>query len=671
MNIQKIFFLQVLQIESLEYKMFKKLIILIILSGLGVLIWLVVLYSQIRFDINKVINYNPPLTTRFYDRNDKLIANVFKNENRLYVEYKDIPPLIIESLVAIEDTQFFEHNGINFDAIIRAIIKDLKYMKFVEGASTITQQLVKTIVLTRDKKIIRKLKEVLLSLKLESILSKEEILERYLNQVYYGHGYYGIKTAALGYFRKELSELNLKEISILVGLPKAPSFYDPTKNIKFSLSRANQVIRRLNVLGWINTKQFIEATNFKPVIYNDTLSKNKAPYIVDAAIKELTGNIDNLKTDGYKIKLTIDLEAQQIAKEALRFGYDRIKQRDKNVDTNKSTTKTLNGSIISIETNTGKILTLVGGVDYRKSSFNRVTQSQRQPGSSIKPFLYQTALNLGYSTVSNLIDISRTFEYKSKEDEVKKWKPSNYENNFKGLIPLRYSLVHSRNLATINLVTDIGIDVMYKSLYAYGFRDIPFDLSITLGSFGMSSLKLSEMYTILSNKGIKVKPYLIDSIEDKEKNVINFGPQETYISSPEQIYLMTTILQDVVTKGTGRAARVRGLETVGKTGTTNNNVDAWFCGFSPSIQTIVWYGNDDNKPMGRRETGGRTAGPVFSYFYKNWMRLHPEIKRKFDMPKEVNKTLFNGKLDYFTATSPMPKIDKIQTTQTKDEVIEF
>ena len=651
--------------------MFKKIIILMILLGLGILVWLVVLYSQIRFDINKVINYNPPLTTRFYDRNDKLIANVFKNENRLYVKYKDIPPLIIESLVAIEDTQFFEHNGINFDAIIRAIIKDLKHMKFIEGASTITQQLVKTVVLTRDKKLIRKIKEVLLSLRLESLLTKEEILERYLNQVYYGHGYYGIKTAALGYFRKELSQLNLKEISILVGLPKAPSFYDPTKNLKFSLSRANQVIRRLNILGWINTKQFIEATNFKPIIYNDTLSKNKAPYIIDTAIKELTGNIDNLKTDGYKIKLTIDLQAQQIAREALSFGYERIKKRDKYIDTNESTTKTLNGSIISLETDTGKILSLVGGVDYKTSSFNRVTQSKRQPGSSIKPFLYQTALNLGYSTVSNLIDISRTYEYKSKKDEVKKWKPSNYENNFKGLIPLRYSLIHSRNLATINLVTDIGIDVMYKSLYNYGFRDIPFDLSITLGSFGMSSLELSEMYTILSNKGIKVKPYLIQSIEDKHKNVINFGKKETYISSPEQIYLMTTILKDVVTKGTGRNARVRGLEVVGKTGTTNNNVDAWFCGFSPSIQTIVWYGNDDNKPMGKRETGGRTAGPVFSYFYTKWMRLHPEIKRKFDMPKEVNKTLFNGKIDYFTDTSPMPRIDKIQTTQTQEEVIEF
>jgi penicillin-binding protein 1A len=321
-----------------------------------------------------------------------------------------------------------------------------------------------------------------------------------------------------------------------------------------------------------------------------------------------------------------------------------------------------------LESSSGRILTLVGGVDYKTSSFNRVTQSQRQPGSSIKPFLYQSALNLGYSTVSNLIDISRTYEYKSKKDEVKKWKPSNYENNFKGLIPLRYSLVHSRNLATINLVTDIGIDVMYKSLFNYGFRDIPFDLSITLGSFGMSSLKLSEMYTILSNKGIKVKPYIIDSIEDINNNIIYFSEKETYITSPEQVYLMTTILQDVVKKGTGRAARVRGLDTVGKTGTTNNNVDAWFCGFSPSIQTIVWFGNDDNKPMGKRETGGRSAAPVFSYFYKKWMAIHPEIKRKFDIPKEVDVKLFNGKLDYFTTISPMPKT---KSTQTKDNLVEF
>ncbi|MCK5294386.1 MAG: transglycosylase domain-containing protein, partial [Arcobacteraceae bacterium] len=425
--------------------MLKKFFLLTFTIKISIIIWLVALYSQIRFDTNTIVDYNPSLTTQFFDRNDKLIANIFKKENRLYVKYKDIPPLIIESLVAIEDTQFFEHYGINFDAIIRAIIKDLKHMKFVEGASTITQQLVKTTVLTRDKKILRKIKEVLLSLRLESLLTKEEILERYLNQVYFGHGYYGIKTASLGYFHKQLDQLNLKEIAILVGLPKAPSFYDPTKNLKFALIRANQVIKRLNTLKWINDKQYEEAINFIPIVHNDTLTLNKAPYVIDTAIKELKGNIDNLKTAGYKIKLTIDLEAQQIARDGLKYGFDKIKKRDIYIDTNKSTTKTLNGSIISLENNSGKILALVGGVNYKQSSFNRVTQSLRQPGSSMKPFIYQTALNLGYSTASNLVDISRTYEYKSSQNKLKKWQPENYENNYKGLISLRYSLVHSRN----------------------------------------------------------------------------------------------------------------------------------------------------------------------------------------------------------------------------------
>ena len=225
--------------------MLKKFIILNLLIGVGIIIWLIVLYSQIRFDVNKIVNYKPNLTTQIFDKNDKLIANIFEKEHRFYVNFDQIPPKIIESLIAIEDTQFFEHNGINVDAILRAIVKDLKHMKMVEGASTITQQLVRTIALSRDKKIIRKIKEILLSLRLESILSKEQILERYLNSIYFGHGYYGIKTASLGYFHKELSQLNIKEMAILVGLPQAPSFYDPTRNLKFSLARANQVVRRL------------------------------------------------------------------------------------------------------------------------------------------------------------------------------------------------------------------------------------------------------------------------------------------------------------------------------------------------------------------------------------------------------------------------------------------
>jgi penicillin-binding protein 1A len=635
--------------------MLKKIFLAFVLLGIGLLIWLITLYSQIRFDINKIVDYKPPLTTQFFDRHDKLVANIFDKEHRLYASYKEIPPLIIESLVAIEDTQFFEHNGINPDAITRAIIKDLRHMKLVEGASTLTQQLIKTMVLTREKKIIRKIKEVLLAFRLETLLTKEEILERYLNQVYFGHGYYGIRTAALGYFHKELDQLNLKEIAILVGLPKAPSFYDPTKNLKFAVSRANQVISRLKTLGWINDKQYNEAINFIPIVYNDTLTKNKAPYVVDMAVKELKDNIDDLKTGGYQIHLTIDLEAQKIARDALRFGYQKIIERDIYKDTNESTTKTLNGSIINMESKTGRILSIVGGIDYRKSSFNRATQAQRQPGSSIKPFIYQSALNLGYSTASKLVDISRTYQYKSKKDEIKKWQPQNYAHDYKGLISLRYSLTHSRNLATINLVTEMGIDVLYKNLRYYGLKEIPYDLSITLGSFSISPFELSELYTIFSNNGIRVTPYLIESIKNTQSTSLKFEADKKYIMSSEQSYLMTSILQDVVTKGTGRGARVRGIETAGKTGTTNNNIDAWFCGYSPTIQTIVWYGNDDNKPMRRTETGGRTTAPVFAYFYKHYLQIHPEIKRKFDRPSGIEESIFNNKKEFFTKTSPMPK----------------
>lgn len=635
--------------------MIKKIFTLIILLSLALLIGLIVLYSQIRFDIDKIVDYKPRLTTQFFDKNGIHLGNIFEKENRVYVDYKSIPPRVTEALVAIEDTNFFEHSGINIDAILRAIIKDIKAMALVEGASTLTQQLVKTMILTRDKKLIRKLKEILLALRLESLLTKEEILERYLNQVYFGHGYYGIKTASLGYFHKELDQLNLKEIAMLVGLPRAPSFYDPTKNLKYSLIRANQVIRRLKTLGWINEDDYEESINYIPTVYNDTLSKNKAPYIIDTALNELQDDVEDLKTGGYKINLTIDLEAQKIAREALKYGYDRIVRRDELVDTNESTTKTLNGAIIVLENNTGAILSMVGGIDYKKSSFNRARQSIRQPGSAIKPFLYQVALNLGYSTATQLVDISRTYKYNSTENEEKVWQPKNYEKNFKGLVTFRYALVHSRNLATINLVTDIGIDILYKELERYGFEDIPFDLSITLGSFGISPLDLSEKYTIFSNNGILVKPYLIASMTNRYNQKVVFEKEEQYVMAPSQTYLMTSILKEVVEKGTGRNGRVKDLEVVGKTGTTNNNVDAWFCGYSPTLQTVVWYGNDDNKPMGRRETGGRTAAPAFAYFYRNWLKLHPEIQRTFEKPKNVFTQKFNGKEEVFTPTSNVPK----------------
>ena len=635
----------------------KKLLLVVLFFIVAGVVWLLYLYSQIRFDVEKIVDYKPKLTTQFFDKNGVLLGNIFDKEHRLYVSYDAIPPRIIESLVAIEDTNFFEHSGINIDAIIRAIIKDIKAMSLVEGASTLTQQLVKTMILTRDKKLIRKIKEALLSIRLDTLLTKEQILERYLNQVYFGHGYYGIKTAALGYFHKDLNQLNLKEIAMLVGLPRAPSFYDPTKNLKYSLIRANQVIRRLKTLGWINQQEYDKYLNYIPAVYNETLTQNKAPYIIDTAINELKKDIKDLRSGGYKIELTIDLQAQQIAKEALKYGYNRIKQRDKYKDTPQSTTKTLNGAMVVLQNHTGAILAMVGGIDYKKSSFNRARQSKRQPGSAVKPFIYQVALNLGYSPASSLVDISRTYKYNSNTNEEKVWQPKNYEKNYKGIVSLRYALMHSRNLATINLVTDIGIDILYKELKQYGFENIPFDLSITLGSFGISVLSLSEKYTLFSNNGIMVKPYLVSSITNRYGQKIVFETEQKYITTPSQAYLMTSILQDVVKKGTGRNAKVPSLQTAGKTGTTNNNIDAWFCGYSPSLQTIVWYGNDDNKPMGKKETGGRTAAPAFAYFYKKWLQIHPEIPRTFVKPKEVFTKFYKGKREVFTTISDVPKED--------------
>lgn len=656
--------------------MMKYIFGILIILGLVIFGWLYNLYDEIKHDIDIVINYTPKQSTQFFDKDGKLIANTFKEENREYVKYDDIPARIIEGLVAIEDTQFFEHHGINPDAISRAIIKDIQAGGFVEGASTLTQQLIKMLILTREKKLIRKVKEALLAIRLETVLTKEEILERYLNHVYFGHGYYGIKTAAKGYFNKDLYELSLKEMAILVGLPRAPSFYDPTKNLKISLARANQVITRLNTLGWINNEQFESSMKETPVIFNQTLTKNRAPFAVDYAISLLINDIPDILSGGYKVYLTIDLDAQEIAQDALKASYDEALKRDSDLRKGEkkpddSYVKELNGALISMESSTGKILALSGGIDYNQSMFNRAFQSKRQAGSSIKPFLYQAALNNGYNPASQLIDISRTYNY-TVGGEQKKWQPKNYGGNFEGIVSLRDSLTQSRNLSTLNLVTDVGISTVTNELKNFGFKDIQDNLSITLGSMSVSLVEFSEAYSVFSNNGTQVKPYIIEQIVNQSGQSLTFEPQTKQLMKPEQIYLMTSILSDVVTKGTGKSAQVPGIELAGKTGTTNDNIDAWFCGYSPSIQTIIWFGKDNNTPMRKSETGGKIAAPVFSHFYKKYLEIHPEITRNFTMPENVYTANINGRSEFYTEMSPLPEVEfQAQPQNPGEEVLEF
>jgi len=617
---------------------------------------LIYLYSQVRFDAYKIIDYNPKLSTQIYDRNGDLVANIFEKHHRIYADYDEIPARVIEALVAIEDTSFFEHHGVNFEAIFRAIIKDIKAMKLVEGASTITQQLVKNTVLTREKKIIRKLKEALLAFKIENELTKEEILERYFNHVYFGHGYYGIKTAALGYFHKDLDALSLKEISMLVGLPKAPSAYDPTRNIDLSLSRANRVLYRMHALGWIGEQEYRDSLAEQPIVYDETLTKNRAPYIVDEVIKRASREYEDFRTGGYKIHLGIDLRLQELARKSLRHGYDEIFKRHPK-DSNSSI---MNGALISLDSKSGDILAMVGGVDYKKSHFNRAVMSKRQPGSAFKPFIYQKALDVGYSTMSEIPDISRVYTDKKTDED---WKPKNYEENFEGLLTLKEALVHSRNLATINLMNALGMDSVYRELKKDGFKDIPYDLSLSLGSFGISPLDFSGFYSVFPNYGIKVEPRLIKKIVNRFGDETIYESEKKRVIEPEQAFLMVDILRTTVERGTGRRARVAGIETAGKTGTTNRNVDAWFCGFTPEIEVLVWYGNDDNSPMQKYETGGRVAGPAFSKFVKGYMKLNPQTKRKFTQPKGVTMRKINGRREYFTKISPLPQSNSLEENE--------
>jgi penicillin-binding protein 1A len=637
-----------------------KRIFIILLLGVLLTPFGIVIYYLIAFDyeLESLINYKPDQTTQIYDRHGEKIANLFDTKHRYYAPFSEIPPQVIETLIAVEDTAFFEHPGINVDAIFRAAIKVLKAGSAVEGASTITQQLVKNVILSREKKLSRKIKEAIYAIKIEQVLSKEEILERYLNEIYFGHGYYGIKTAAAGYFRKSLSDLTLKEIAILVGLPKAPSSYAPTKNYEISIGRANRVVTRLHMLGWIDDEAFEEALAQRPLVYDDTLTQNKAPFVVEEVMRQAKERgIEDIKTAGYEIHTTINLSLQELARESLKYGYDlaleRIakyqeKEMAKGIDPSQ-----LNGALISVEPQTGDILALIGSVDYSLSSYNRATQGKRLPGSAFKPFIYQVAIDLGYSGATSLVDIARTYAYK-KDGEEQKWQPKNYKKNYKGLLSLREALVTSNNLATINLVNDIGLNQLLKELKRFGITNLPRDLSLALGTITLSPMELAKYYTSFSNAGVQVELNLINSIHLNKKIVYEKEIVQKVVSAPEQAFIMTTILRDAVDYGTGKNARVEGIEIAGKTGTTNNNVDGWFAGYSPTIQTIVWFGHDDNTPMHKLETGGKIAGPVFAKFYENVIRLYPQIQRRFEMPAGIVEVVIDKRKEYFSDISKPP-----------------
>lgn len=627
------------------------------------------LYKELAPQAQKMINYHPNEITQVFDSKGRLVANLFDEEYRFYVTYDEIPGRVIEALLAVEDTMFFEHDGVNLDAIVRAMFKNLVNMRVMEGGSTLTQQLVKNMLLTSDKTLDRKVKEFLLSIRAEQVLTKEQILERYLNYVFLGHGYYGIKTAALGYFNKPLNELTLKETAMLVGIPKSPKKYDPTRNPKFSMNRANAILKRMYDLGWISQGEFQHSIKETPRIYNQTLTQNKAPYVVDEALRELE-SIKDLKSGGYKIYLTIDLDYQDIAQQAFEKGYENIVYRilersgmkrsqitsDELKNYHKYDT-TLNGAMVVTNPHTGEVLAMIGGIDYAQSNFNRATQANRQFGSTMKPFVYQLAFNKGYSPAEIVIDSPK---------RLGRWVPGNDTKKYLGPVSMQTALKKSLNIPAIDTALKVGEGSLYTGLRELGFENFPDNLTVVLGSLSISPMKAAQEYSLFSNYGVIVKPYVVARIITPQGEVRDYQTTQNTITSPQQAFLVTSILREVVNSGTGHRARVKGIQIAGKTGTSNLNRDAWFCGFTPDIEAIVWYGRDDNTPIGGGAYGGNVAAPVFADFIQKALALNPGMQRNFRTPSGVYTQNVRGETIYYTDTSRI-NYEQLDETQRLEE----
>jgi penicillin-binding protein 1A len=668
-------------------------------------------------------NYKPPVSSKVYSGKGDLVAD-FSKEKRVFVPYESIPNNVINSFLSAEDKNFFSHPGVDAKGVLRAVINNIQNImtsKRLEGASTITQQVAKNFLLTNEVSINRKIKEAILAFRIERALSKNRILELYLNQIYLGSGAYGVAAASLEYFDKSIKELNYEEAALLAALPKAPSKYNPYRDPELAKFRRNLVLK--NLLD----NNFIDNTKYKFLKKKDIiLKKNKkifsedSQYYIEDVRKKIIDKLtyEKVYKQGFNINTPIDLKLQKIATKSLRDGlisydmrkgwhgvllnkrnktnwskglekYDleksinwdlaivkKIRQFSAEIETknkisgiiqykdiswtkkefdqilkvgdviyvkkiskNKYSLKQLpkiNGGIVVMDPYTGRVLALSGGFSFKNSEFNRATQALRQPGSAFKPFVYALALENDYTPSSLVLDAPLVLDQGT---DLKMWKPENYGKKFYGLSTLRTGLEKSRNLMTVRIAQKIGVDKIAKFSNQLNIYEKPEELlSISLGSAETTLLKLTSAYAAFVNGGKLVEPIIIDRIQDSQGNTIINNEKRNCVNckeisffskdfpiveddykqvfSPQTAYQITSLLEGVIKRGTGKKLKNLKLNLAGKTGTTNENTDTWFIGFTSNLLVGVYVGMDNPKPLGKYETGSKVALPIFGNFVK-------------------------------------------------------
>jgi len=578
--------------------------------------------------IDALKDYRPSISSRVYDDKNELIDEFFLEDRKL-IKIKEVPRVVVQAFVAAEDSRFFAHKGFDLQSIFRAVFKNIEAGHIIQGGSTITQQVAKMMYLSPEKKYTRKFKEAILAYKIDRYLTKDEILNLYLNQIYLGHGTYGIESASLGYFGKSARELKLHEAALLAGMPKAPSNYSPFLHYDKAKQRQYYVLTRMKEDGYISQEE-MEKAYAAPMNLRSIRPKDKmAAYFVETVrryVQEKYG-ADVLYKEGLSIYTTLDLTAQKYAGEAMERGLKELEER------NKYKSGLVQGALFCMDVRTGAIRAMVGGRDFNQSEFNRATQSRRQAGSAFKPIIYTAAFDKGMTPATVIDDSPLAVDDVSQPDGI--WRPKNFDDKFMGPITMRTALVLSRNVVTVKILQEIGIDYAVSYAMNMGITSpLVRTLSLALGASGVTLQELVQAYGVLANQGQKVSPFFIKKIVDRTGNVF----EETKVQ-PEQVidpriaFITTHVMQDVVTSGTGTRVRSIGRPVAAKTGTTNDTRDAWFIGMTPSLITGVWIGFDQEASLGSQEVGGRAAAPIWLYFMEKALQNTPV--ESFPVPEGI------------------------------------
>ncbi|MBW2145537.1 MAG: PBP1A family penicillin-binding protein [Deltaproteobacteria bacterium] len=600
----------------MKTRMFQMIIMLVVAGALGVFGGAVYTLVHELPEVQLLEGFEPTASTRVLSRDGQLVAEFFI-EKRTPIPLKDIPRYLKEAVVAVEDQNFYHHFGVDLRGVARAVYHNLLKGRFVEGGSTITQQLAKVLFLSPEKSLARKLREAVLALQIERRYTKDRILEIYLNQVYMGSGAYGVEAASRIYFGKSVRELDLAQCAMLAGLPRLPGRYSPIVNREAALRRRRWVLQRMVKEGYI-TPQQAYLSNLEPLLEGGSRRGSPsggAPYFVEYLRQQMENQLGTraLYREGLTIHSTLDTRLQQAAQEALREGLDQLIDRHPDKYNDPTAASALQAALIALDVHTGGILAMVGGREFSESQFNRAVQAHRQPGSAFKPVVYAAAVQAGLSQADIIWDSPVIFP---SPDGGEPWEPHNFSDQFEGEISLRLALEKSQNVATVRLGQKIGIAPVVDLAHRMGIHSsLPPYLSLVLGSADVTLVELTSVYATLANGGVWQEPFAVREIQDRKgETIFRARPKAREALSAEDAHIVIDMLKGVIESGTGRKARVLGRPLAGKTGTTNDFRDAWFIGFSPRVVAGVWVGNDDHSPLGNRETGARAALPIWISF---------------------------------------------------------